>query len=111
MVSRPEVAPSGRLPEHADRGRARLRRMARAVGGVAREGGLVGWSVPTFGGYHLSPNRTVLSAGANVVQVAGSSTTYFLHSDGTVAVWGPTHTASSGTDPHERAGVCQVDDK
>ena len=24
---------------------------------------------------------------------------------------GPTHTASSGTGPHKRAGVCQVDDK
>ena len=62
--------------------------MARALGGVARDGRVVGWSVPTFGGYHLSPNRTVLSAGANVVQVAGSSTTYFLYSDGTIAVWG-----------------------
>ncbi|HKF33791.1 MAG TPA: hypothetical protein VKB37_15630 [Jatrophihabitantaceae bacterium] len=79
---------------------------ARAFGGwpglsvaLLGDGRVVGWSVPTFGGYHLSPNRTVLSAGANVVQVAGSSITYSLHSDGTVAVWGPTHKASSGTGP------------
>jgi len=76
------------------------------------DGHVVGWSVPTFGGYHLSPNRTVLSAGANVVQVAGSSTTYFLHSDGTVAVLGGRLIGRvRGRNPHKRAGVCRVDDK
>ena len=79
--------------------------MARALGGVARDGRVVGWSVPTFGGYHLSPNRTVLSAGANVVQVAGSSTTYFLHSDGTIAVWGADAYGEFGDGTHTNAPV------
>ena len=85
---------------------------ARAFGGwpglsvaLLGDGRVLGWSVPTFGGYHPSPNRTVLSAGANVVQVAGSSTTYFLYSDGTIAVWGADAYGEFGDGTHTNAPV------